>query len=406
MNTPNRRVLHVFHYPVFGGPHNEILRLAAPLRERGWESTVLLPQEPGNAADRLRTAGIDVALERYGRVRSTRDPRVLARLAGGFGGDVTRLRRVARGHEADLVVGAGLLNPQAVLAARTEGLAAVWKIVDTYAPVPLRRALTPVAARLAHVMMFTGRALVGAHGARSGAGVVYYPPVDTERFQPSPQRRAATRRLLGVPADAPVVGTVSNITPQKGLEHFLSAAALIVRARPETRFLVVGASFATHAGYEQRLRGRARELGLGAERLVFAGYREDPESFYPAMDVKLLTSLPRSEGVTTAVLEAMSCGVPVVAARVAALSEAVDDGVTGTLVPSGDPAAVAAATIRLLDDEALRRRMGAAGRKRAVERFGVEACADAHARAFALALARRGRRRGSRAPVEIRPPAS
>ncbi|HRC62745.1 MAG TPA: hypothetical protein PLX85_05920, partial [Dehalococcoidia bacterium] len=49
-------LLHVVHYPVFGGPHNQALRLAEPLRRRGWETTVLLPDEPGNAAERLREA--------------------------------------------------------------------------------------------------------------------------------------------------------------------------------------------------------------------------------------------------------------------------------------------------------------------------------------------------------------
>ena len=390
-NTGNRRALHVFHYPVFGGPQNEVLRLAPSLSERGWDSAVVLPQEPGNAAERLRAEGVEVTLERYGRVRSTRDPLAQARFAAGLPSDVARLRRLARRAGADLIVGAGLLNPQAALAARLDRLPVVWKLVDTFAPAPLRRALTPLAARAADALMFTGEALVEAHGARPGAArsVVYYPPVDGERFRPSEERRLATRRLLGVPEGAPLIGTVSNLTPQKGLEHFLTAAARIAHVVPEARFVIVGASFDTHRAYEQGLRARARELGLSPERLTFAGYRADPENWYPAMDVKLMTPYPRSEGVTTAVLEAMACGVPVVASRVAALAEAVEEGGTGMLTPPLDGPAAGDATLRLLGDETLRHSMGANARRRAIERFGLSACADAHVRAFEIALATR-----------------
>ncbi len=398
-NTGNRRALHVFHYPVFGGPQNEVLRLVGALGERGWDSAVVLPREPGNAAERLRAGGVEVALERYGRVRSSRDPRVQACFAAGLPGDVARLRQAAREARADLIVTAGLLNPQAALAARLERLPVVWKLVDTFAPAPLRRTLTPIAARAADALMFTGEALVEAHGARHGAArsVVYYPPVDNERFRPSEERRLATRGLLGVPEGAPLIGTVSNLTPQKGLEHFLTAAARIRHVVPEARFVIVGASFDTHRGYEQRLRVRARDLGLSPDRLTFAGYHADPENWYPAMDVKLMTPYPRSEGVTTAVLEAMACGVPVVASRVAALAEAVDEGRTGMLTPPLDAAAAGDATLHLLGDEGLRREMGASARRRAVERFGLSACADAHVRAFEIALS--GRRSGGARPL-------
>jgi len=389
-NTHHRRVLHVFHYPVFGGPQNEVLRLAQPLRERGWESVVVLPTQAGNAAERLRKGGIEVLEARYGRVRSTASPSVQLAFAARLPADVARLRAAVRGSEADLVVGAGLLNPQATLAARLERVPAVWKLVDTFAPAPVRRALTPAAAHLAGALMFTGAGLLDAHGARPGGrSVVYYPPVDTERFRPSEELRTARRRALAVPDGAPLVGTVSNITPQKGLEHFVVAAARIRQSLPEARFVVVGASFDTHRGYEQRLRARARELGLSADRLTFAGYREDPEKWYPAMDVKLMTSLPRSEGVTTAVLEAMACGVPVVATRVAALAEVVEHGRTGALTAPADGLAAGEAALALIGDEKRREAMGALARSRAVERFGVAACADAHVRAFEIASAER-----------------
>src|SRR5438552_3354462 len=74
-----RRYLFVIHYPVFGGPHNQALRLAAPLAAAGWETVVLLPDEPGNSADRLREAGLEVVTAPLSRIRATRDVRRHAR---------------------------------------------------------------------------------------------------------------------------------------------------------------------------------------------------------------------------------------------------------------------------------------------------------------------------------------
>ena len=291
----------------------------------------------------------------------------------------------------DLAVAGGLVNPHAALAGRLAGVPVVWKIVDTRAPVPLRRVLMPAVARLSDGVMFTGSELIDAHTGGRALRVpahVYYPPVDTERFRPSPERRAATRRALGVPSGAPVAGMVANLSPQKGVEHFVRAAALVHRAHPETYFVLVGARFATHEQYARMLDSEIRRAGLSPDRFILAGYRTDVEACYPAFDVKLVSSVPRSEGATTAVLEAMACGLPVVSTDVGAIGEVVENERTGLLVPPLDPGALAGATLRLLRDPALRRRLGDEGRRRCAERFGVESCAATHARAFDSAIGR------------------
>ncbi|HZT54045.1 MAG TPA: glycosyltransferase, partial [Gaiellaceae bacterium] len=219
---------------------------------------------------------------------------------------------------------------------------------------------------------------------------VYFPPVDTDRFAPSPERRTTLRAELGIPAEAPLVGTVSHLTPLKRLEDFVGAAARIAAAKPDARFVVVGSAPWTHARYEARVRRQAETLAL-PHPILFAGPRDDVERWYAAMDVHLITS--RSEGTTTTALEAQACGVPVVATRVGALHEAVEDGVTGVLVPPGKPEAIAAATLALLDDPARRESMGRAGRATAVERFGLETAAELRARAYGSALAHASRRR-------------
>lgn len=382
-----RRVLCVVHYPIYGGPHNKTVRLREPLRRRGWETVIAIPDEPGTAAPRLRDAGLEVEALPLGRLRASPDPRLLFRYLRQFRPSVRALEDAIHRTGAEVVQISGLVNPHAAIAARRRGAAVVWQIVDSRAPGPLRVAAMALVRRYADAVMFNGDALIDLHRARSllVPTFVYYPPVDTDQFVPSGERRRRVREELGIPLDAPLVGTVSNLTPLKGLETFFAAAARVAAARPDAHFAVVGSAPASHRAYGERLQRQAAALGL-PHPIVFAGDRRDVEDWYAAFDVALVTS--HSEGTTTTVLEAQSCGTPVVANRVAALPEVVEDGRVGILVEPGRPDLVADAVLRLLRDDELRARMGAAGRAAARTRFDAEVCAEVHAQAYAAALER------------------
>ncbi len=391
------KVLCVVHYANFGGPHNEALRLREPLRRQGWEIEVAIPDEPGSAAERLGAEGVPVHVLPLSRLRASPDPRLLGRFLRDFRPTVRGLEATIEAAGADVVQIGGLVNPHAAFAARRAGAAVVWQIVDSRAPATLRRLAMPFVRRLADAVMFDGEALIELHGGRDSLAApvfVYFPPVSTARLVPSTEHRKEVREELGIPADAPVVGMVSSFNPMKGVEHFLDAAALVAEARPDAWFVLVGGAPESHRSYEERLRRRAAELAL-PNPVVFAGERTDVERWYPAFDVDLITSLPRSEGTTTTAMEAQACGIPVVATQVAAVAEVVADGVTGLLVPPEEPRAIADAVLELLGDDTLRRQMGAAGRKAAVERFDSERAADVYVRAYEAALSHAGRRRAT-----------
>lgn len=388
-----RTVLCVVHSPLFGGPHNKTINLAEPLRRRGWETVIAIPDEPGTAAPRLRAAGIGLEELPLTRVRASFDPRLQLRFLRTFPGGVRALEQAIERHGADVVQIGGLVNPHAAFAARRAGAAVVWQVVDARSPRLVRGPAMALVRRYADAVMFNGEALIDLHGGWESLRVptfAYLPPVDTDRFVPARDEGQRVRQELGIPPEARVVGTVSNLVPMKGLETFLAAAAEIAASDPEARFVVVGGTLAAHRAYGEGIQAQASELDL-RHPIVFAGDRADIERWYAAMDVHVIPSW--SEGTTTTALEAQSCGVPLVATRVGALHEVVDDGVTGLLVPPEQAGALAAAILALLDDPARRAEMGLAGRATALERFTADASADVHAQAYDAALAHAAPRR-------------
>ena len=388
------KVLAVLHYAVFGGPSNLLVSLSGPLAERGVELAVVLPDEDGNAAERFQAAGVTTEVIPLRRLRASFNPAHHARLLAGFPGDVRRLRRIIRRRGVDVVLLHGLANPHAAIAARLEGRAVLWQIVDTRVPAAGRRVLMPFVERLSDAVMFWGEAVRQLHTRGRPLAMptlLGSSPVDLDRHVPSPERRTRTRAELGVPGEAQVVGTVSNLNPQKGVEYFIRAAKQIADQMPTAWFLVVGGRYDTHRAYARRLESEVRESGL-ADRFRCVGAVADVERFYAAMDVKLITSVPASEGIPTTALEAMACGVPVVTTDVGSASEAVVDGVTGYVVPPLDGDAIAQAALHVLADPALRARLGDEGRRRAEARYGVEPAVDQHMRAFRTAMEHRHRR--------------
>jgi glycosyltransferase involved in cell wall biosynthesis len=375
----------VIHYPFFGGPHNQALRLRIPLEELGIFTTVALPAEPGNAAARLRAAGVDVVELRLHRLRASRSVRLQANFVRGFWGDVRRLRHLIRSTGIEVVEVNGLVNPQAAIAARLENVPVVWQLLDTRPPMPLRRLLMPLVTRLADCVMSTGRGVAAVHPGALGVGerlVLFFPPVDTQAFRPDGDRSAAARKELGLDLERPVVGTVANLTPQKGLEHFIAMAQTLRAHRPETQFVILGSPMETHLRYANTI-VRAAE---GLAQIVAPDDRV--AALLPAFDVFVMTSVARSEGISTTVLEAMSTGIPIVTTDVGALREAVADGREGRVVAPEDIGGLMSAVKDLLDNDRERIRMGAAARTKAEALFSVEMCADTHARAIQRATLR------------------
>lgn len=179
--------------------------------------------------------------------------------------------------------------------------------------------------------------------------------IDADRQRPG--SRPAARRLLGLPEDAVVIGTVGNLTPKKDQSTLLCAFRALHDSHPHSRLVVVGTGPLRPA-----LERQARELGLQGS-VLFAGMRDDVAEILPAFDVFALSSL--FEGLSIALVEALAAGVPAVVTAVGGMPEVITHEREGLLVEPGDPAVLARAVERLLDDGGLRLRMSAAAIERA-----------------------------------------
>lgn len=187
-----------------------------------------------------------------------------------------------------------------------------------------------------------------------------------DEFAPVPREAAlAARRELGLAEEAPVVGTVSRLSLQKGHRYLLDAAALVLARRPEARLLIVGDGDQAGA-----LHSQARDLGI-ADRVVFAGHRKDVPALLGAIDVLCISST--YEGTPLALFEAMASGRAIVSTAVDGCREVLEEGVTGLLVPPSDPEALGAALLRALEDRGLREGLGRRARE-ASARYDVREC--------------------------------
>lgn len=228
----------------------------------------------------------------------------------------------------------------------------------------LKERLAVGAASRSRGVIFVSQASMDAFAVTYGRGsnwVVVPNGVDLDEFKPGID--VGFPAELGIPDAAPTAILVAAMRGRKGHEHAIAAWPDVTAHRPDARLVLVGAG-----SEEARYRALADSCGV-ADRVVFCGIRGDIPTLLQAATVVLLPS--QTEAFPTTLLEAAACGKPVVATPVGGIPEIVVDGETGELVPYGDAAALGTAVSALLDDPERVRKMGAAARRLAEERFGA-----------------------------------
>jgi glycosyltransferase involved in cell wall biosynthesis len=219
-----------------------------------------------------------------------------------------------------------------------------------------------------------------ADGIAASKVMVVHEGVDVERLAHLPAGNV--HAALYLPTHAPVVGNIGALVPQKAQHHLVDAAAIVVKQVPDARFVIFG-----EGELRESLEEHIRHKHL--ERHVFlAGFRPDVLELLKDVDVFALSSI--QEGMCTSLVDAMAASKPAVACAVGGVPEVLVDGETGFLVPPRDDKGLAEKIVRLLKDDTLRARMGAAALARARRCFTVQRMVAETLAAYETLLSGRG----------------
>jgi glycosyltransferase involved in cell wall biosynthesis len=378
-----RRLLFVIGSLDYGGAERHLVRILPGLT-REWDVSVFTLSHPGAQADGLRAKGIDVRSVWVG-------PRPNAGLAF----------RVFRQASAAVALLSHLLSsrpaiihyflPQAYMVAAPCAL-----LLGIPVQVMSRRSRNfyqekhPFAARLERVLHRFMTAILGnsqaviadlvsENVARDKLALIYnaLAPEETEVVGEGTISRAS----LDLPENALVLIKVANLIPYKGHHDLIDALALLDK-KHEWRLLCAGNDSGILAG----LKEHAAAAGV-ADRIVWLGQRTDVGNLLQLADIGVLAS--HEEGFSNSILEYMAAELPVIATAVGGAAEAIEDEVTGVIVPPRNPPALAEALERLMGSP-MREEMGLAGRERLVSRFSYSQCLSDYESLYRSLIAKKG----------------
>lgn len=349
------RVLLFSSFPERGrGGQESLFHLACSLDPRRFHVQALVPDE-GSLAQSLRSRGVEPHVLDLPPVAWRKGLRLLVALR--------RLLALVDKLGIEVLHTDGPRNTfYAGLVGRLRGRPVVWHV----------RASTPdpydlLLSRLSSRMLLVADALKSrfpSPATRRKIRVIHN-GVDLNRFRPA---QGEGEDGLWTGGEDLRIGTMGRVEQEKGTLFLLEAVRRLRSSGAQIRLQVAGRS--PDPAYFRRCRDFCREAGI-EDRVEFLGHVSQPESFLRRIDVFALPSTA-SEAFPRAVLEAMACGLPVVATAVGGVAEAVEEGRTGFLVPPARPQAMAERLGRLIEDAGLRLRMGRRARRRAEELFGLE----------------------------------
>lgn len=359
-------IAHILPWPSIGGTEHATLRLAQAVG-RSYKSKIFYLGGATPVRDMFAHAGFEtIAYE-----PTTPSYRHLKK----FMHDSYALSKEFRRREIGIVHCSDILaGYYAAVAGRMANLPVLCHVRNRYEEIPRREAnFLRAVNKFIFVSQDTWRRF--AHRVPARRGNVVYDGIDiwTHAGDPRVAREAKQAVLaeFGLPERTRLVGMVARVAPQKDYETLAKAAARIIAAHPDVRFLIVGDNSLeeVHREHYRRVRQTLAENGVDPF-FVFTGFREDVPRMVSAMDVFVLST--HFEGFPLVILEALAQGKPVVTTAVDGIPEIVHDGKTGLLFPHGDDVRLAAQVTSLLDADGPAAALGEAGREFVGANFTIE----------------------------------
>jgi glycosyltransferase involved in cell wall biosynthesis len=380
------RIVHLTASTFLGGPERQMLGLAEALRPDD-DSLFLSFAEGGRCRDFLAAArqqGFEASALHNDTPHFRAAIAEVADHLERFQADVL----LCHGYKSDLLGRRAARRQKLPVAAVSRGWTGeslkvrLYEAVDCFCLRWMDRVVSVSTAQASKVLRT---------GVKPGRVHVIPNAIDSARFAaPNPIYRDKLVCLFRTPP-ARIIGAAGRLSPEKGFDVLADAAAIVLRHDPSIGFVLFGEGSGRPALMKQL---QASNIAV---RFVLAGFRNDLDHFIPFFDLLALPSY--TEGLPNVVLEAFAAGVPVVGTAVGGTPEVVDDGVTGYLVPPGDPQALADRLLMALASEARRRAMGLRGRQRMLQDFTFAAQAKQYTDLFEQLCPEANR--GCQPPVDL-----
>jgi len=367
----SRTVLYLHSSAGRYGADRQLHAIATGLDPDRWRALVVLPEE-GELSEDLRDAGVEVLVRPLAVLRrSLMSPAGVGRVAAAWAADAGGLGRLARAREVAVVHTNTSVTLGGAAAARLAGIPHVWHVREIYTGFerwwPGYRRLLLTADALPCVSRATWVQFEGAPAASMLQ--------DGLAIDPQRADRAASRRALGLPPDAFVVGVLGRISGWKGQDVLVRALGQPpLSAREDVVALVAGEPWRGEERHLRELHEIADRLGVGT-RVVHCGFRPDVDTVYGAADVITVPS-KQPDPFPNAALEAAAAGCCVVASAHGGLPEMLRDGETGILVAPDDPLGLARVLADLADDPGRRAALGTAAHEDIRRRYSTQLMLD------------------------------
>lgn len=322
-----------------------------------------LQEKEGNPmANHIRKLDIPVDMV---PIRRLRDPKAIPVLV-----------RYLRRHEVDIVhTQLEFSNTLATLAARWQSIPTICTLHTFDRPVVGSKSFWRIRLMWWVLDHYCQRIIAVSEGLRQyylhQAGfapdkiVTLYNGINVENFaNTTPNTRQALRSHWQIHEDTQLILTIAVLRPPKGIQHMLAALPLILAEQPNTRYIIVG-----DGEHKQALEALVSELNI-SDNVIFAGMRQDIPQILAAADLFVLPTL--DDALPTVLIEAMAAQKPIVASEVGGVPELVEDGRNGLLVTPANPEALAAACLKLMNNQVLAKTMGIEGGNIAQDKFDIQ----------------------------------
>jgi len=358
----------------FGGPQRWISAVSGRLKNYGFDQTVIFPVlDSDRFYEELSLQGIST--KQISLHRLTKEKTHLIKLVLLFIPETLSLYKLLKKEDVDIVHCNNSWQFKGVIAGRLAGKKVVWHLHETSTPFFVNIILKFLASYFCSAFITAGKRVKSYYlsGQRFAQKQVVdiQAPVDTVLFDPE--------KVIEDPEITAYAGlklvTVGNINPTKGVEYFVEMASILNQLYDNLIFFVVGPHLDSQRVYSGKIVGLMKKYGL--KNLHFYGLSENIPSVLKAADIYVCSSIAEASPIS--VWEAMSMGKAIVSADVGDVAKFIKDGVSGYIVPIKNALAMAEKVGLLIENTALRKKVGKKARKIAVKNLDVDMCVKRHA---------------------------